>query len=341
MRKLRVLALMHEDFVPPDSIDGLTDEQIAPFKTEYDVVAGLEELRHDIRILGVSDDLAPVRQALTEYKPHLVFNLLEEFRGIGSYVSYVLGYLELMRQAYTGCNPRGLILSVDKVLSKRILRHHRIPVPDFAVFDRGARVRRPSHLHYPVIVKSATEHGSVGITQASIVHDDDKLREQVEFVRDELETGAIVEHYIEGRELYVGVIGNIRLQTLPVWEMLFRKLPEGQPRIATEKVKWDFKYQRKIKLITKVAKHLPNGAEARINKICKRAYRALGQTGYARMDLRLTEDGSIYLLESNPNPQLAYGEDLAESAHHAGMKYEQLIQRILTLGLRYHKSPRH
>ncbi|MFQ5430630.1 MAG: D-alanine--D-alanine ligase, partial [Phycisphaerae bacterium] len=144
------------------------------------------------------------------------------------------------------------------------------------------------------------------------------------------------EQFIEGRELYVGVIGNERLRTLPVWEMIFDNLPEGAPRIATSKIKWDAKYQKKVGLKTHAAKDIPDGVTDRIMRVCKRAYRALGQSGYARMDLRLTENNEIYLLESNPNPQLAYDEDFAESAHAVGIDFEQLLERIIRLGLNYH-----
>jgi len=340
MRKLRVLALMLEDFVPPPSIEGMSEDQLAPFKTEYDVVAMLRELGHDTCVLGVADDLGIVRETLQAIKPDIVFNLLEEFRGVGSYVPYLLGYLELMGVAYTGCNPQGLLLATHKGLSKKIFRHHRIPVPNFALFPKKRAVRRPRHLSYPLIVKSATEHGSVGIAQASVVRDEEKLRDRIAYLHEELHTDAIAEEYIEGRELYIGVLGNSRLQTLPVWEMHFHDLPEGSLPIATEKVKWDRRYQQKIKVKTAAAGDLPDGSARLIERICRRAYRAVGQTGYARMDLRLSNEGKAYLIESNPNPQLARGEDFAESAQHQSLKYDQLIQRILNLGLQYHRSPK-
>jgi D-alanine-D-alanine ligase len=335
MRKLRVTVLMHKDLVPPDTIEGLSDKESASFKTEYDVLATLEELGHEAEPLGVTDDVKTIREALTELRPHIVFNLLEEFHGVGIYVPYLLGYFELMRQPYTGCNPRGMILTHNKALAKKILRYHRIRVPDFAVFPRRRAVRRPARLSFPLFVKSTTEHGSVGIAQASIVHDDDKLKQRVEFVHGELQADAIAEQYVEGRELYVGVIGNCRLQTLPVWELSFKNLPDRAPRIATAKVKWDLDYQKRSGVATNQAVDLSEETLGRIRRICKRAYRIFGQSGYARMDLRLTPDGEIYLLESNPNPQLEYGEDFAESAEAAGITYERLIQRILNLGLQY------
>jgi len=335
MRPTRILVLMHEDFVPPDSIEGLSDKEMAPWKTEFDVVTTLKELGHDARPLGVATELGTIRDAVLGWKPRIVVNLLEEFHGHGVYVPYVLGYLELLRQPYTGCNPHALILTHSKAMTKKILRYHRVPAPDFAMFPRNRRVRRPKRLDFPLIVKSATAHGSVGIAQASIVHDDEKLNERVQFVHDRLLTDAIAEEYIDGRELYVGVIGNHRLQTLPIWEMKFNKLSDGAPPIATEKVKWDLDYQEKVGVTTDAAANLSDGTAEHIRRLSKRIYRLLGLSGYARIDFRLTEEGKVYLLEANPNPQLAYGEDFAESAHAQGIPYEKLIDRILHLGMRY------
>ena len=336
MRKLRVLVLVHEDLVPPDDLDGHSDKEIDAWKTEYDVVSCLRDMGHDAQPLGVLSDLAVIRRAIDEFKPHVAFNMLEEFHGVALYDQHVVSYLELIRQPYTGCNPRGLTLAHDKALSKKVLAYHRVPHPHFKVFPVGrTKVRKPARLDFPLLVKSLTEEASLGIAQASLVHNDDKLKERVEFIHEKIGMDAIAEHYIDGRELYVGVIGNQRLQTLPIWELQFTNLPEGTQPIATAKVKWDEKYQKQIGVKTGPATDLPNGVADRILRLCKRAYRDLDLTGYARMDLRLSPAGSFYLIEANPNPQLAYDEELAESAAHAGIKYEDLLQRILNLGLSY------
>jgi D-alanine-D-alanine ligase len=335
-RTHRILVLVHPDCVPPDSIEGLTDEEMAPFKTEFDVVATLGNLGHDVRVLGVSMDLGVIREAVQDFKPYVVFNLLEEFAGVGVFDTHVAAYLEALRVPYTGCNPRGLMLAHNKGLAKMVCRYHRIPVPAFHVFPIGQRkAAPPKRLNYPLIVKSLTEEGSVGISQASIVYDDAALAERVKFIHRNVGTDAIVERYIDGREIYVGVLGNQRLQTLPIWEMDFAGLREGAPRIATGKLKWDEQYQKKIKLDTGPAKDLPDGMPAKLPRLAKRAYRALQLSGYARMDFRLDPDGNVYLLEANPNPQLAYGEDFAESAENGGIDYDRLITRIVSLGRRY------
>lgn len=336
MKKLRVLVLMHEDLIPPDSIEGLSDKEVAPFKAEWDVLTALEELGHEPRRLGVQYDLGPIRRSIISWKPHIAFNLLEEFHSVPLYDYSVVSYLELMRQPYTGCNPRGLMLAHDKGLTKKILSYHRIPTPRFAVFPMGRRGKRPARLQYPLLVKSLTDHASLGISQASIVHDDETLAERIALVHNRQGADALVEEYIDGRELYVGVLGNRRLQTLPVWELLFTKMPDDVPRIATAKVKWDHDYQEKHGITTRAAKDLPEGAAEKIAKLCKRIYRVLNLSGYARMDLRLTDDGRIYVLEANPNPNLEFGEDFAESAEKFEISYNPLIQRILNLGTRYH-----
>ena len=144
LKRRRVLVLMHEDLVPPDSIEGMRDEEVgkAAWKTEFDVVATLREMRQEVRPLGVVSDLGRVRAAIDDFRPHVAFNLLEEFDGVAVYDQHIVSYLELVRQPYTGCNPRGLTLARDKALSKKILTYHRIPVPRFVVFPRGRRVRR-------------------------------------------------------------------------------------------------------------------------------------------------------------------------------------------------------
>jgi D-alanine-D-alanine ligase len=331
VKPLRVLALMDERRIPPDepSDDELTT---ADWKTEYDVTATLERLGHQVHNLGVGGDLNVIRRTLDEVKPHVVFNLLEDFHDVPIYDQNVVSYLEMLRTPYTGCNPRGLMLARDKALSKALLASHRIPVPEFAVFRIGRAVRRPRRLAFPLIVKSLTKEGSEGIAQDSIVDSDDRLAERVRFVHERLGTHAIAERFIDGRELYVGALGNQRVQLLPVWELLFARMGEDAWRIATDRVKWNSKYQKRHGIKTHRAE-LDPGESERIHNLCKRAYRALGLTGYARIDLRREESGKVYVIEANPNPQLAYGEDFAESAERAGVSYTHLLERIVTLGL--------
>ncbi|HSP96139.1 MAG TPA: ATP-grasp domain-containing protein [Candidatus Dormibacteraeota bacterium] len=333
MKTLRILALVHEDLVPPEDVAGIDTAEV-DWKMEFDVTVTLRNAGHEVRTLGVGDDLGIIRRAIDEQRPHVVLNLLEHFHGIPLFDSNVVSYLELLRIPYSGCNPRGLMLARDKGLSKKLLAYHRIPVPDFAVIPIGRRARRPKRMTYPVIVKSLTREASAGISQASVVEDDARLAERVRFIHETIGTDAIVERYIAGRELYVGIIGNQRLEVFPVWELLFTKMPDELWHIATDRVKWSRVYQQKRGIKTAAAK-LPDGVAEQVQHLCKRVYRTLDLSGYARIDLRLDEAGKVYVLEANPNPQLAYGEDFAESAERAGIDYAELLQRIVNLGLRW------
>jgi D-alanine-D-alanine ligase len=332
MKKVRVLVLMHEGLVPPDDLKGV-DLATVEWKTEFDVVSTLRDIGHEVQVVGVRSDLAVIRNAIDEWKPQIAFNLLEEFDGVAVYDQNVVAYLELLRIPYTGCNPRGLMLARDKALSKKILFYHRIPVPDFAVFPVGRAIRKRKRLPFPLIVKSVSQEASLGISQASIVDSDEKLRERVDFIHKSIGTDAIVERYIAGREFYVGVLGNMRLQVFPVWELILGGMPDEAKHIATARVKWSPKYRKKHGITSGEAKDLPEGMTEKIQHLAKRVCRALNISGYARIDLRLDSAGAVYVLEANPNPEIAYGEDLAESAEKVGISYEDLLRRILNLGL--------
>jgi D-alanine-D-alanine ligase len=335
MKKLRALVLVHETLVPPESLKGSTEKEIDEWRTEYDVITHLKAAGHEVRPLGISDSVSELRRAITEWKPDIVFNLLEEFDGIVTYDQHVVAFLELMHQPYTGCNPRGMLLSRDKVLSKQLLTYHRVPTPQFMLFARGKKPRIPKKLRFPMFVKSSTEDASLGTAHASVVGDEKQLVERIAFIHEQTHSDALVEEYIEGRELYVGVLGNDRLTVLPVWEMTFGSLPENLPAIATRKVKWDRRYQQKYGITTAAADNLPDGTVARLEQLSKRIFRALHLTGYARMDFRLRSDGALFVLEANANPNLSAAEDLSQSARTAGMSYDELLHRILQLGANY------
>src|SRR3954465_2384658 len=335
MKPLRVLVLMHESLVPPQSLEGYSEKEIDEFRTELDVTRVLEKSGHEVRALGLLDNLADLRAAITNWKPDIAFNLLEEFQGIVTYDQYVVAFLELMKQPYTGCNPRGMMISRDKALSKQILSYHRIPTPGFAVIRRGQRYRSSRKLKFPLFVKSVTEDASLGISQASIVGDADRLRERIQFIHEQTNSDALIEEYIEGRELYVGVLGNDRLRTFPVWEMDFGTLPEVMAGIATRKVKWDRRYQKKHGINTGAAQSLPDGAPAYLDKLSKRIFRALYLSGYARMDFRMRPDGSVFVLEANANPNISRQEDYADSAKAAGVDYAALLEQIIRIGANY------
>jgi D-alanine-D-alanine ligase len=320
--------------MPPEKVPEGVEKEEQRWRTEYDIISALRGMGHEAHPCGLRSDLGVIAKALEEIKPQVAFNLLEEFDGSAIHGQHVVSYLELMRQSYTGCNPRGLSLASDKALTKKILSYHRIPVPGFVFFPMGRKTVRPKRLKFPLFVKSVTEEGSVGIAQASVVHDDEKLAERVDFIHRQTNTHALAEQYIEGREVYVGVMGNRNLQTFTPWELVIKNLPEGSLNIATGRMKWNAAYQKKVGLETRPA-DLPAEAVEQLALLSKRIYRTLDLSGYARLDFRVSNSGKFYLLEANPNPQIARNEDFADSAEHCGVGYAQLIQKIMTLGLSY------
>lgn len=341
MRKLRVAMLVHWSLIPPEDIQSPDDPRIKKCNTEYDVMTALLKLGHEVRVIGVWDELSPIRKIIEEWKPHICFNLLEDFAGNSALDYYVVSYLEMLKVPYTGCNPRGLLLGRDKALSKKILTYHRIAVPDFMVFTHRQKIGRLRKLPYPMFIKSLTEEGSVGIAQASYVENEQQLRERVAKLHEMTKGDVIAEQYIDGREFYVTVLGNQRLDVFPVRELVFDKVPEGQPRIATFKVKWNDEYRERWGIEYVNARPMPAGMQDRIVRLCKRIYRTLDLSGYARIDLRVDAKGDIYVLEANPNPAVARNDECAASAEKAGLKYEDFIQRLLTLGLAAHSDRNH
>ena len=240
--KQRILVLAHPDCVPPDTIEGLVRQRYGRRSRRNSMSARPCATWATMCASSASRPTWAASCAMPwpNTRPQIVFNLLEELAGVGVYDSHVAAYLEANRQPYTGCNPRGLMLAHNKAVSKMICRYHRIPVPRFHVFPIGPRkTRRPKHLPYPLIVKSLTEEGSVGISEASVVTTDEQLAAARRLHPPQLATDAIAEQYVDGRELYIGVIGNQRLDTFPIWEMTFDGLRDGAPRIATGKIKWD------------------------------------------------------------------------------------------------------
>jgi D-alanine-D-alanine ligase len=332
-RRLRVLLLLETGQKPPDDFESLSEQERHNFKTENDLLTTLGALGHEVRTLEIKHELAPIREALEEWKPHIVFNMIEAFFGLRELDQHVVSYLELLLVPYTGCNPRGLVLARDKALAKKILTYHRVHVPKFDVVHSGRRVRKPKALSYPLIVKSLTEEASVGIAQASVVWDDAELDARVKFIHESITGDALIEEFIDGREIYVGVLGNKRLTVLPPWELFFENTAPGAVAIATERVKHNLAYQAKHG-ISEGEASLDPAVRAKLVAVAKRIYRNLSLDGYARLDFRLRADGTAFFIEANPNPEIARKEEFAQSALKAGMSYERLIGTIVSLGLR-------
>ena len=335
MKKLRVMMVVHWSLVPPDDLKAKDDPRMEKYRTEHDVKQALLRIGHEVQVIGVYDDLAPLRKTIEEWKPDIAFNLLEDFAGNSALDYYVVSFFEMMRLPYTGSNPRGLLLARDKALSKKLLAFHRIHVPDFEVFPFGKKLgRRLRRMAYPVIVKSLMEEGSIGIAKASYVENEKELRERVTLIHEKVKGDAIAEQFIDGRELYVTVMGGLKLEVLPIRELVFGNMEPGVPKMATYKVKWDAKYRERWGIEYQFARNLPNGVAEHIGHVCKRIYRTLNMSGYGRIDLRLDANGKVYVLEANPNPGIARDEESTLSAIKGGFSYDSFIQHILNLGLK-------
>ncbi len=298
-------------------------------EAEYDIAEALIENGHDVFLVGFHDNLRHLLDQLESYEPDLVFNACESFMGKARYDYAVTALLEMKGYRYTGSPPEALLLARNKATSKKILAYHSIKVPRFTVYDVNEDVDRAPELEFPLIVKPTHEDASVGISQSSVVGDLEGLHDRVAFIHRKLCQPAIAEELIEGRELYVGIIGNRELQILPIVEMIFDKVPEPEKRIATYSAKWDLEYRNRWGIKNIFARRIGAKALEEIRRAAVVAYRALGLRDYGRVDFRLTRDQNVYLIEVNPNPYISFGEDMANAAEKAGLDYYEFIERIV------------
>jgi D-alanine-D-alanine ligase len=333
-KKLKVLVLF--DGTRPTKIDeDLTKEmKHEDWKTEANVMAALGTLGHTAEHLAIFDDLDLLRQKLETFAPDVLFNLVDQFKNNRGFDQNIVSLFEMQGVPFTGCGATGLVLCKHKGISKKILSYHRIHVPNFVVIPRGQRIARPKRLKFPLLVKPVKEEASYGISQASFIETDEQFRERAAFIHEKHDADVIAEEYIAGRELYVGLMGNLRLTVFPIRELVFREVPPDEPKIATYRAKWDEEYRKRWGLENQFAEGLAPALVAQIELTCKRIYRLLTIDGYARIDLRLTADNKVYFIEANPNPILAEDEDFAIAAGKAGLPYPQLIDRIIRLGMK-------
>lgn len=332
-KRLKVLALF--DAITPTALDqDLSAELQTPdWKTEAHVLAALRELGHETQYIALFDNLDLLRQKLEAFQPDIVFNLADQFRNNRAFDQNIVSLMEMEGIPFTGCGSVPLTICKHKGISKKILGYHRIHVPGFVMIPRGRKRMPMRGVRFPLLVKPLKEESSLGISQASLVHDEAQLAERVRFIHEKFDNDVIAEEYIDGRELYVSIVGTKRLQVFPIRELVFREVPPEEPKIATYKAKWDEEYRQRWGLENRFAEDLDPALIRRIEHTCKRIYHLLTIDGYARLDLRLTADGRLYFIEANPNPMLASDEDFALSAHRGGLRYPQLVQRILRLGL--------
>ena len=333
-KKLKVLVLF--DGTSPTTLDqDFTKElKTKDWKTEADVMGALGKLGHTAEHLAIYDDVDLVRQKLETFAPDVLFNLVEQFRNNPGFDQNIVSFFEMQDLPFTGCGSTGLTLCKHKGISKKILHYHGIHVPHFVVIPRGQRIGRPKQLKLPVLVKPVKEEASYGISQASFVENEEQFRERVAFIHEKYNSDAIAEEYIEGRELYVSLMGSVRLTVFPIRELVFREVPPNEPKIATYNAKWDEEYRKRWGLENQFAEDLDPALVTDIQETCKDIYRLLTIDGYARLDLRLTQENKVYFIEANPNPILADDEDFALAAAKADVPYTELIDRIVRLGMR-------
>ena len=333
----RVLVLFDTDGEPPASQDWKKQIESGD-EAEFDVARALISKGHEVRLFGFRDSVDHLTAGVRAEPADVIFNLTEGFAGKSGLDYTVAAVLEMLGLPYTGASSEGLMLARDKALTKKVFAYQGIRIPHFMVCPRGGVTQRPSDLRFPLIVKPLDEDASVGIAQASVVRDDDALKERVTFIHDRIKTDAIVEEFIAGRELYIGVMGNEKPVPLPPIEMVFGEDVTAESRIATFKAKWSVRYRESRDIQNMVAKNLSADVRQRLAEVAVRAYQAAGLHDYGRIDVRLAHDDAIYVVEANPNPYLAEGEDLAWAAEEAGHAYPDFIEKIAEMAISRHAS---
>jgi D-alanine-D-alanine ligase len=297
--------------------------------TEADVLECLQRLGHETETLAVFDNVVAIVDKIKSFAPDVVFNLTESFHAQRSHEPNIPALLELLKVRYTGAGPDALLLCKDKSLAKKLLSYHRVRVARFVVSPAHRPLRHLKRFIYPAFVKPVGEESSDGIAQASFARDEGEALERVKFLHERFEGDVMIEEYIEGRELYVSVMGNKRLTVFPPRELFFEKLPDDAPKFATQKAKWDDAYREKWGIKNGPAAELPPGVAAKLDQMARTTYRVLKIRGLGRIDVRLSPANEPIVIEANPNPSLAREDDFAQAAAMAGTDYDALIQKIL------------
>ncbi|HJT87608.1 MAG TPA: ATP-grasp domain-containing protein [Bryobacteraceae bacterium] len=297
--------------------------------TEADVVESLARLGHQVETLAVYDNVPAVVEKLQCCAPEIVFNLSESFYHDRAQEPHIPALLELMKVRYTGSGCDALLLCKDKALAKKVLSYHHVRVPHFVVSHRAHPLRRLRRFAYPAFVKPVCEDASDGISRASFAKDEKEAIERARFIHQKFNCDALIEEYIEGRELYLSVLGNARLTVFPPREIFFDQVPEDVPKFATFHAKWNDSYRTKWGITNGPAKPLPERLPEQLGELARKVYRVLKIRGFGRIDVRVTAQNEVYVIEANPNPCLAHDEDFAQSAAASGLEYDALIQEIL------------
>ena len=309
----------------PDQV--LREQEDKP--TEADVLSSLQRLGHEFDVLPLYDNVPAIVNKLTAFQPDIVFNLSESFRRDRAHEPNIPALLDLMRVRYTGAGPEGLFLCKDKALAKKLLTYHHIRVSRFSVSHRGHSLRKLKNFSFPAFVKPVGQESSEGIAKASFAKTEHEALERARYIHEKFQCDALIEEYIDGRELYISVVGSQKLTVFPPRELFFEHVPDEEPKFATAKAKWDESYREKWGIHNGPSAPLPRGTSTRLFDIARKVYRLLKIRGPGRLDVRLTPSGDVVVMEANPNPSLARDEDFAQSALAAGLEYDALIQKIL------------
>lgn len=338
-KRLKVLMLFYSPYQKPRGYD-YKEEFADPdnMYTEKDVMQALLALGHEVALLGMFNDISPLFEEIKDNKPDVIFNMMEIFNDQTHLEKNMAAILELLGIPFTGAGSGVLFLCNNKALSKKIFAYHKVKVSKFTTYYRGKRIVVPKKLRLPAVIKPLCEEASRGISQASIVDNVPAFVDRIKFIHDNMQLDAIAEEYIEGREFYMGVFGYKQISVLPAREMLFANMPEGEPRIATYKAKWDDAYRKKWGIKSVDAAKISDELQANMADVCKRAYRAMDMDSYVRFDLRVDAKNEVYIIEPNANPCIAKMDEIAQSAMKAGMSYEDLIQKVLDLALLRHEN---
>ncbi len=329
-RPLNILLLfdLSVDISPEEYPEYLKTEE---WKNDANLYNTLKKLGHEVKILGLYQDIQPLIDEIKNNRPDLVFNQSEAFANKREFEPHLVSLLELLKVPYTGSGPEALRLCKDKGMTKQILSFHRIQLPRFLISRKSHPIRSLRKFTFPAFIKPLSLEASEGISQLSFADNESDALDRVRFIHESLGEDALIEEYIEGREIYVGVLGNEKLTTFPPRELFFKHMPEDGPKFATFKAKWDDAYRKKWGIGSDVAKPIDEAVMRKIEVMCKKIYRLLRLRGYGRIDLRVKPDGEVYFIEANPNPSIGEDEDFALAAAQAGMSYKELLSKIISL----------
>ncbi len=349
MARQPVVALLYNDIPSqPEELDhtvdlspealGFTpyfDLEDIPAEEEYaKIEAALTDAGYKVASYNIKDRFERLFKFLARRKIDVVFNLVEFFHGRPEEEMLVASFFELLEVPYTGAPPMTLALAQNKPLAKSVLRSYDLPTPRSMTIRTMADFKSRHNLHYPLIVKPACEDGSGGIENASIVSSMKALRARTEFVLTDFKMDALIEEYIEGRELNVAVLGNgERRRVLPISEITFEDMPEHLYKIVSFQAKWDPLHEAYHKTIPSCPAELPKSKTEEAQRLALKATEALGTRDYARVDMRMDKKGNLFILEVNPNPNLSEGTGIARSAEAARMKFSDLLKEIVESAL--------